>query len=278
MSAPTDFSQFRIVRLTAPIFHTFEFELQAFAAHGLPVTVVDADTPEGIIARVRDPDIVTPDRNLPHHAHCRVHDTLPRHSARMGAGTDRIDVAHATKLGIVVANTPFFCVEEQADHAMAMLFESGAQADDVPERHGLGRTDPHAAPWAAGSRPARQPWGWWALGAAQSIWHAAPRALMRAGDAQEQECIDRRSRCTRCDDDGSGYHPGRIGLRVAPFAPQFGYLSPHRRGGAGQDEANCDLDGCPLSGKLVDEIALIDALDHGRFAGAGIDTTACLMC
>ena len=41
--------------------------------------------------------------------------------ARMGTGTDKIDVGRATELGIVVANTPAFCVEEQADHAMAMV-------------------------------------------------------------------------------------------------------------------------------------------------------------
>jgi D-3-phosphoglycerate dehydrogenase len=39
----------------------------------------------------------------------------------LGTGTDKIDVARATELGIVVANRPYFCVEEQADHAMAML-------------------------------------------------------------------------------------------------------------------------------------------------------------
>ena len=41
--------------------------------------------------------------------------------SRLGAGTDRIDVRSATERGIVVANVPDFCVNEQAEHAMALL-------------------------------------------------------------------------------------------------------------------------------------------------------------
>jgi len=41
--------------------------------------------------------------------------------SRLGAGTDRIDVAAATRRGIVVANVPDFCANEQAEHAMALL-------------------------------------------------------------------------------------------------------------------------------------------------------------
>ncbi|MBX3437746.1 MAG: C-terminal binding protein, partial [Planctomycetaceae bacterium] len=44
-----------------------------------------------------------------------------RHVARMGIGLDNIDVAAATKRGIVVTNVPDYCVEEVADHALAML-------------------------------------------------------------------------------------------------------------------------------------------------------------
>ena len=41
--------------------------------------------------------------------------------ARLGAGTDKIDVAEATRRGIVVTNVPDFCLNEQADHTMALL-------------------------------------------------------------------------------------------------------------------------------------------------------------
>jgi D-3-phosphoglycerate dehydrogenase len=44
-----------------------------------------------------------------------------RHIARMGIGLDNIDVAAATARDIVVTNVPDYCVEEVADHAMALI-------------------------------------------------------------------------------------------------------------------------------------------------------------
>jgi D-3-phosphoglycerate dehydrogenase len=41
--------------------------------------------------------------------------------ARLGAGTDRIDTPAATHRGIVVSNVPDFCLNEQADHTLALL-------------------------------------------------------------------------------------------------------------------------------------------------------------
>jgi D-3-phosphoglycerate dehydrogenase len=41
--------------------------------------------------------------------------------SRYGVGVDNIPVARATELGILVVNVPDFCLEEVADHAMALL-------------------------------------------------------------------------------------------------------------------------------------------------------------
>lgn len=43
------------------------------------------------------------------------------HISRYGVGLDNIAVARATEQGIVVTNVPDFCVEEVSDHAMALL-------------------------------------------------------------------------------------------------------------------------------------------------------------
>jgi len=40
---------------------------------------------------------------------------------RMGIGLDNIDIATATKKGILVTNTPDYCVTEVADHALGLL-------------------------------------------------------------------------------------------------------------------------------------------------------------
>jgi D-3-phosphoglycerate dehydrogenase len=42
--------------------------------------------------------------------------------ARYGVGLDNIDVARATELGIVVTNVPDFCVDEVAEHSLALIF------------------------------------------------------------------------------------------------------------------------------------------------------------
>ena len=52
------FSQYKIMRLTAPVFPPVAAELSAFAAQGLPVTVVDAEDPDELIPLVAEADIV----------------------------------------------------------------------------------------------------------------------------------------------------------------------------------------------------------------------------
>src|SRR6202140_782327 len=41
--------------------------------------------------------------------------------ARYGIGVDTIDLEAATKAGIIVTNNPTYCIEEVAEHAMALL-------------------------------------------------------------------------------------------------------------------------------------------------------------
>jgi D-3-phosphoglycerate dehydrogenase len=48
-----------------------------------------------------------------------------RHIARTGIGLDNIDVARATQRGIVVTNVPDYCVNEVAEHALALIFALG---------------------------------------------------------------------------------------------------------------------------------------------------------
>ena len=42
--------------------------------------------------------------------------------ARCGVGLDNIDVTRATELGIVVTNVPDFCIDEVAEHSLALIF------------------------------------------------------------------------------------------------------------------------------------------------------------
>jgi D-3-phosphoglycerate dehydrogenase len=53
-----------------------------------------------------------------------------RHICRTGIGLDNIDVGHATKKGILVTNVPDYCIEEVAEHALALVFALGRKIAD----------------------------------------------------------------------------------------------------------------------------------------------------
>ena len=57
----------------------------------------------------------------------RVIDAAPncRHIARTGIGLDNIDLVRSAERGIVVTNVPDYCIEEVAEHALAMIFSLG---------------------------------------------------------------------------------------------------------------------------------------------------------
>ena len=48
-----------------------------------------------------------------------------RHIARTGIGLDNIDVPRATERGIVVTNVPDYCINEVAEHTLALIFALG---------------------------------------------------------------------------------------------------------------------------------------------------------
>lgn len=110
----------KVVRLNAKTYPVNEYEAGVWRQHRLEPILVEANTPEAIIPHVADCDglvVVSTALSalvIESLSKCRV-------ISRRGAGTDKIDVATATRMGIVVTNVPFFCVEEQADHTMALL-------------------------------------------------------------------------------------------------------------------------------------------------------------
>lgn len=274
MTVAVDYSQFKIVRLTAPIFHTTEFERQAFAEAGLPFTVVDAQTPETIIPHVADADIVTligtylPRSIIDAMTHCRA-------IARMGAGTDRIDVARATELGIVVANTPYFCVEEQADHTMAMILSLARKLTLAQNAMAEGDVARARKLVGSGQRMSHTTLG--LVGFGRSAVHAARRAR---GFGMRVLATRNNKNAPTDTADALGVIMTDLDtvLRESDFVSLHLPLTP---------STHHLIDAAALAkmkpgailintsrGALIDEQAMIDALDSGRLAGAGIDTHA----
>jgi D-3-phosphoglycerate dehydrogenase / 2-oxoglutarate reductase len=197
-----------------------------------------------------------------------VMEKLPRCKVivRYGVGVDTIDLAAATDLGIVVCNVPDYCSDEVADHAVALILSLVRKTILYDRTVKSGRWD-------------------FRLG--------APIHRLQGKTVGLVGC-------------------GRIGSRVAARIPAFGMnvtaFDPYIRD-AGEQVTLSDWDTvlksdiislhCPLNestrhliseeafgkmernpllintarGPIVDEQALIRALQRGRISGAGLDVT-----
>ena len=108
------------VRLNADTYPVEPAEREALAAAGAKLLCIEGQQPDEQIAAARDCDALlvvsayVPEQVIQALTRCRT-------IARMGAGTDRIDIDAATRRGIVVSNVPDFCLGEQADHTMLLL-------------------------------------------------------------------------------------------------------------------------------------------------------------
>ena len=266
------FSQFKIVRLTGPIFHASVTELAAFAAHGLLVTEVDATEPDALIPLVQDADVVAvvgtklPTPVVEAMTQCRA-------IARLGAGTDKIDVARATDLGIVVANAPYFCVEEQADHAMAMLLTLARKL--TAAQHAMAEGNLVRARRAISSNQRISTATLGLVGFGRSAVHMARRA----------RGFGMRVLATRNNKQAPTHEADALGVIMTDLETilrESDYLSLHLPLSAATyhmiDRAALQKmkpTACLINtsrGALVDEPALIEALQQGRLGGAGIDT------
>lgn len=92
------------------------------ARHGIAWNVGQYRTADAVIEAARDSDIVMIQsaRSL---LTREVIEHLPRCRCivRLGIGYDNVDVTAATEHGILVCNAPDYCVDDVADHALALL-------------------------------------------------------------------------------------------------------------------------------------------------------------
>jgi D-3-phosphoglycerate dehydrogenase len=267
-------SQYTVARLTAPIFGASDDELRDFAARGLAVRVVDAERADELIPLVRDADVVAligtalPTQVVEALDCCRV-------IARLGTGTDKIDVARATELGIVVANTPYFCVEEQADHAMAMLLSLARKLPLAQRAMAAGEIIRARRAVAENQRVSACTLG--LVGFGRSAVHLARRAR---GFGMRVLATRNNKRAPTDEADALGVTMTDLDTVLR----ESDYLSLHLPLNAATHHL---IDAAALRkmkptaclintsrGALVDELALIEALHAGRLGGAGLDTHA----
>ncbi len=189
--------------------------------------------------------------------------------ARYGIGVDTIDVEAATQAGVIVTNNPTYCIEEVAEHTMALLLACARGVDRYDRCVRAGRWD------VADGKP---------------LFRLAGRTLGLVGFGN----IARRVAA----------QAGAFGMRVVyadPFVEQGRFdvpatrvkidallaesdfvsvhppLTPATRGLIGDAALARMKPGAFLincsRGPVVDTSALVRALDAGRIAGCALDTT-----
>jgi len=189
--------------------------------------------------------------------------------ARYGIGVDTIDLKAATEAGIIVTNNPSYCIEEVAEHAMALLLSAARKILFY-------------------DRTVRE--GRWELPPGKPLFRVAGRTLGLVGFGNIARAVAMRAaafgmRVLFFDPfvaAGQFQVPGEKQeffevLERADFVALHPPLLPQTLGMM-NDEAFARMKPTAVlincaRGPIVDTQALVRALDGGRIAGCALDTT-----
>lgn len=260
------------VRLNADTYPLEPQEAQALADAGANLTGVEGQHPDDILAAAHDCDALlvvssyVPERVIAGLTRCRT-------IARLGAGTDRIDIDAATRHGIVVSNVPDFCLGEQADHTMALLLSFARRLPFMQDamRRGQWTARQHAGV----HRLAGQTLGLVGFGAsAQAVaGRAASFGLKLQAWTRSPE--NHREAAQRL---GVLFVPLTELLQSSQFVSVHLPLNAQTRHLLGAGElALMGQDAVLINtarGAIVDEAALVDCLQRSAIAGAALDVFA----
>ena len=268
----SDLENCRIVRLNATLFPVSEFEASLYEKYDLKPVQVEANLPEEIIPRVEDCDALfaisvwLPEAVVSSLSRCRV-------ISRLGTGTDKIDVAMATRKGILVTNVPYFCVEEQADHTMALMLAMARKLPQMAQAMAEGAWSHSKRQSRSNQRLSTQNLG--LIGFGNSAKATAQRAR---GFGMRVIATRRNMKAPRHEADNLGVEM----VSLDTLLSESDYVSLHL---PLSSETYHMLDEAELGkmkpgaylintsrGALVDEMALVKALREGRLSGAGLDT------
>ena len=190
---------------------------------------------------------------------------------RFGLGVDNIDLPAAAALGITVTYVPDYCMQEVSDHAMALLL---ALARKVPQSNALVQ----AGRWEVPPLVPIHRLGGRVLGLVG--FGNIPRALAPKAKAFGLKVVAHDPYAPAAAFAAAGV--AAVGfdalLGMSDFVSIHAPLSPATRGLIGAEALRKMKKGAVLintaRGPLVDEPALITALDAGHLGGAALDVVA----
>jgi len=189
--------------------------------------------------------------------------------ARYGIGVDTIDLEAATRAGIIVTNNPTYCIEEVAEHTMALLLDSARKV-------------------AFYDRLVRA--GTWAVPPGKPLYRLVGRTLGLVGFGNIARHVAVRAAAFGMQvlyadpfvKEGQFSEPGKkVELnelfRESDFVSVHPPLTPQTRGMINDDAFSKMKPGAILincsRGPVVDTAALVRALDAKKIAGCALDTT-----
>ncbi len=246
-----------------------EIEEEVLASVGGEFMVAGAGEPGEIIALAPQADaILTCWKDVPSEAldiapNCKV-------VSRYGIGLDNIPIGRATELGMLVTNVPDFCLEEVSDHVMALLLATARQILPLartPNRSGWTRDTPRPIPRVSGQTLGLIGFGNIAralvpkaLGFGLRVIAFTPR--LRPGDAPDGVEVTNDIGQMLAESDYVSIH--------CPLTEETAHII--------NDDTIAQMKRSALlintsRGGVIDEEALIRALEKGRIAGAALDVT-----
>jgi D-3-phosphoglycerate dehydrogenase len=260
---------FKAVRLNALTYPVEPAECGELQRAGAEWVAVEGQHPDEILAAAADCDALlvvsshVPGAVIERLGRCRV-------LSRLGAGTDRVDIGAATRQGIVVANVPDFCVNEIAEHVMALLLTWGRRLFFMAEAMRRGN-------WSARHHPGVHRLAGQTLGLV-GFGSSARAVAGRARPFGMRLLAWARNPPNHRDD------AARLGVELTPLdrlLAESDFVSIHlpltdeTRHLLGAAEIGRMKSGAVLintaRGAVVDEAALVAALRERRIAGAALD-------
>ena len=241
-----------------------ETGIDLLRAGGLDV-VVDADTPLDVLLADADALIIRSATKVT--AEVLALAPLLKVIGRAGVGVDNVDVEAATRRGIVVANAPESNVISAAEHTVGLLV---ALARNIPQAHAALREGRWERSRYGGVELADKTLG--VLGLGRIGQQVARRALGLQMKVLGHDPYVSEERFREL-----GVEPASFDevLRRADFLTLHLPLNDATRGAIGAAQIERMRDGVRIvnaaRGELVDEDALVAALESGKIAGAAID-------